>query len=73
MATQASQTAREIPQGRSLTEEEAGEVQEDLAQTNFNMSLDDFVKSWKAGKFDDRKIHNKDVSLAMLVPECWND
>ena len=73
MTTQASQTPQDISQGRSLTEEEAGEVKENLAQTNFGMSLDEFVTAWKAGKFDDRKMHNKAVSLAMLVPECWDD
>ena len=73
MATQASHTTQGIPQGRSLTKEEAREVQENLAQTNFSMSLEEFVTAWKAGKFDDRKTHNKAVSLAMLVPECWND
>ena len=73
MTTQASQTAHDVSQGRSLTEEEARDVQENLAQTNFGMSLDEFVTAWKAGKFDDREVHNKAVSLAMLVPECWND
>ncbi len=73
MATQASQTTQDIPQGRSLTEEEAREVQENLAQGNFGMSLDEFVTAWKTGQFEDRETHNKAVSLAMLVPECWND
>ena len=73
MAIQSSQTTRHVPQGRSLTEEEAREVQENLARTNFGMSLDEFVTAWKAGKFDDRERHNKAVSLAMLIPKCWND
>ena len=74
MARQASQTTRMNPQGRSLTEEEATEVQENLAQANFGMSLDEVVRSWKAGEFDnDRERHSKVISLAMLVPECWDD
>ena len=37
------------------------------------MSLDEFIKAWKAGEFDDdHERHNKVVSLAMLVPECWD-
>lgn len=68
MATQASHTPQDIPQGRSLSEEEAREVQENLAQTNFGMTLDKFVTAWKAGKFgSDREKHNNAVSLAMLV------
>ena len=73
MATQASQTTQGIPEGRSLSEDEAIEVQKNLAQTNFGMSLDEFETAWKAGKFDDRNSHNKAVSLAMLVPECQDD
>ena len=74
MATQASQTTPMIPQGRSLTAEEATEVQENLARANFGMSLAEFVRVWKAGEFDnDRERHSKVVSLAMLVPECWDD
>ena len=42
MATQASQTTPMIPQGRSLTAEEATEVQENLARANFGMSLAEF-------------------------------
>ena len=73
MATRASQTMADIPQGRSLTEDETRKIQENLARTNFGMSLDEFVKAWKAGEFDnDRERHNKVVSLAMLVPECWD-
>ena len=74
MAIQSSQTTRHVPQGRSLTEGEAREVQENLAQTNFGMSLGEFVNAWKSGEFDnDRERHNKAVSLAMLIPKCWND
>ena len=74
MARQAPQTIQMNPQGRSLTEEEAKEVQENLARANFDMSLDEFVRAWKAGEFDnDRERHSKVVSLAMLVPECWDD
>lgn len=74
MATQASKLTREIPEGRHLSEEEAWEVQENLAQTDFGMSRDEFIEAWKAGEFDnDRERHNRVVSLAMLIPECWND
>ena len=74
MAPQASQTTSQISQGRSLTEEEAREVQQKLARTNFGMSLDEFVEAWRTGAFDnDRESHNNVVSLAMLVPECWDE
>ena len=69
----ATQTTQGIPQGRSLTEVEARKVHENLAQTTFNMSLDEFVAAWKVGEFEDRKKHNRAVSLAMLVLECWDD
>ena len=73
MATQTSQTIRETPQGRLLSEDEARKIQENLARENFDMSLDEFIKAWEAGEFDDdHERHNKVVSLAMLVPECWD-
>ena len=53
MATQTSQTIRETPQGRLLSEDEARKIQENLARENFDMSLDEFIKAWKAGEFDE--------------------
>ena len=73
MATQTSQATQETLKGRMLSEDEARAVHENLARENFGMSLDEFIKAWKSGGFDnDRKRHNKVVSLAMLVPECWD-
>ena len=75
MATRTSQKIRETTsKGRMLSEDEARGIQENLARENFGMTLDEFIKAWKAGKFDDdRERHNSVVSLAMLVPECWDD
>lgn len=74
MATQTSQTTRELPEGRLLSEDEARMIQENLARENFGMTLDEFIEAWKSGGFDDdRERHNKVVSLAMLIPECWDD
>ena len=74
MATQTSKTTQETLQGRFLTEAEAREMKENLAQTNFGMSLDEFTKAWKAGEFEgDRERHNKVVSLAMMLPEYWEN
>ena len=74
MATQTSQTTRELPEGRLLSEDESRMIQENLARENFGMTLDEFIEAWKAGGFDDdRERHNKVVSLAMLIPECWDD
>ena len=74
MATQISQTTQEKSQGRMLSEDEARMIQENLARQNFGMTLNEFIESWKAGEFDDdRERHNKVVSLAMLIPECWDD
>ena len=73
MATKTSQTTSEIPQGRLLSKDEARTIQENLARQNFGMTRNEFIESWKAGEFDDdRKRHNKVVSLAMLIPECWD-
>ena len=74
MATQISQKVQDTWSARFLTEEEAREMKENLAQTNFGMSLDEFTRAWKAGEFDDdRKNHHKVVSLAMMLPEYWED
>lgn len=74
MATRTSQTIRVLPEGRLLSEDEARMIQENLARENFGMTLDEFIEAWKAGGFDDdRERHNKVVSLAMLIPECWDD
>ena len=73
MATQTSQATQETLKGRMLSEDEARAVHENLARENFGMSLDEFIKAWKSGEFNgDRERHNKVVSLAMLVPECWD-
>ena len=74
MATQTSQTIRETTSnGRMLSEDEARGLQDNLARENFGITLDQFIKAWKAGEFDDdRERHNKVVSLAMLIPECWD-
>ena len=73
MATQTSQAPKETRQGRMLSEDEARAIHENLARENFGMSLDEFINAWKSGEFNgDRERHNKVVSLAMLVPECWD-
>ena len=64
----------ELPQGRTLTEEEDREMKENLARKNFDMSLDEFTEAWKAGKFDDdRKRHGDVVFLAKMLPEYWEE
>lgn len=66
----ASQTA----QDGIVTKEEAREMRENLARTNFGMSLDESVKARKAGEFDgDRERHNRVIGLAMMRPEYWED
>ena len=61
MAARTSQTTQDIPQGRFLTEEEVREIKENLARTNFGMTLDEFTKAWKAGEFEgDRERHKGD-------------
>ena len=70
MVAQPSKTSQQV----FLTEEEERAVMEELAQTNFNMSLDEFTKAWRAGRFDDdHERHSDVVSLAMRLPEYWND
>ena len=67
-------TIHKTRQARFLTEEEAREMKENLAQTNFGMSLDEFTEAWKAGKFDDDEERHGDViGLAMMLPEYWAD
>ena len=45
-------TNDDIPKPRILTEEESLAMRENLARKNFGMSLAEFTKAWKAGKFD---------------------
>ena len=75
MLTNPSKTIdQEMPKPRILTEEESLAMRENLARKNFGMSLDEFRKAWKAGEFDDdRERHGKVISLAMLLPEYWED
>ncbi len=74
MVVQTSQTDQQASQSVFLTEEEERAVMEDLAQANFNMSLEDFARAWRAGQFDDDYERHSDViSLAMRLPEYWND
>ena len=63
-----------LPQRRMLTEEEDHDMQENLAQKNFGMSLDEFRKAWLAGEFDgDREKHGDVVVLASMLPEYWEE
>ncbi len=74
MLTKPSQKTEEVPQGRILTEQESQAMMENLARTNFGMSLEEFTKAWKAGEFDDNQDKHGDVvSLAMMLPEFWSD
>ena len=67
-------TQRTIPKPRILTKEESLRMRENLARKNFGMSLTEFTKAWKAGKFDgDRERHGKVIALAMMLPEYWED
>ena len=67
-------TDRTIPKPHILTEEESMKMRENLAQKNFGMSFAEFRKAWKAGEFAyDRERHGKVISLAMLLPEYWED
>ena len=55
-----------------LNEEQSREMKENLAREYFDMSLDEFTKAWKAGKFDDDKERHGDVMfLAAMLPEAW--
>lgn len=74
MATQVSQKVQDVRPARFLSEDEARNMKENLAQTNFGMSLDEFTRAWMAGEFDqDQENHHKVVSLAMMLPEYWED
>ena len=75
MLTKPTKTADEdLPQGRMLTEEESREMKENLAREYFDMSLDEFTKAWKAGKFNgDEERHGDVVFLAAMLPEAWED
>ena len=74
MLTKPSQNTEEIPQGRFLTEQEFLAMKENLAQTRFGMSLEEFTKAWEAGEFDDDQDRHGDVvGLAMMLPEYWTD
>ena len=48
--TEFPQPAKELPEGRFLTEEEFLAMKENLAWTNFGMSLAEFTKAWKASE-----------------------
>ncbi len=62
----------ELPKPRILTEEESLAMRENLARKNFGMSLDEFRKAYTAGEFDnDRERHGEVISLAMMLPEYW--
>lgn len=74
MLTKRPETTDDIPQPRILTEEESRLMKENLAQKNFGMSVAEFTKAWKDGKFDgDRDLHGKVIALAMMLPEYWED
>ena len=74
MPTKSPQPAEDIPEGRFLTEEEDLPIKENLARTNFGMSLAEFTEAWRAGEFDDdRERHGDVVSLAMTLPAYWTD
>ena len=49
-------------------------MKENLAQSDFGMSLAEFTKAWLAGELDDnRELHGRVIALAMMLPEYWND
>ena len=74
MPPESPQTVEEPPEGRFLTDDEALEMKENLAQTNFGMNLAEFTKAWRAGGFDDDQERCWDaIGLAMLLPEYWTD
>ncbi len=63
----------ELPKPIFYTEEEWREMREREAQENFGMSLDEFFKAWKAGKFNGKpELHDDVVSLAMTIPKAWD-
>ncbi|MXY20591.1 MAG: hypothetical protein F4Y49_04560 [Dehalococcoidia bacterium] len=74
MVAQRSETNQRETQQIFLTEEEEQAVMENLAQAKFNMSLEEFIAAWRAGKFDDDyERHSDVVGLAMKLPEYWNE
>ena len=74
MLTKPSEKTEDIPQGRILNDQEFLAMKEKLAQTRFGMSLEEFTKAWKTGKFDDDQDRHGDViGLAMMLPEYWTD
>ena len=67
-------TDADILQPRILTEEEDRAMRENLAQSDFGMSLAEFTRAWRAGEFDgNRELHGRVISLAMMLPEYWID
>lgn len=74
MRPEPSDTPQLNEQSRFLTEEEDLAIKENLARTIFGMSLAEFTKAWMAGEFDDDHERHCDViSLAMMLPEYWDD
>ena len=74
MVAQPSDTDQRESQHIFLTEEEEQAVMENVAQTKFGMSLDDFTTAWLAGQFDDdHERHSDVVRLAMKLPEYWSN
>ena len=64
----------DLPRPRILTEEESLAMRESLARKNFGMSLVESRKAYEAGEFDDdRERHGKLISMAMLLPEYWEE
>ena len=56
-----------------LTDEEERQMKEHLARRNFGMTLDEFRRAWKAGKFDDdQERHGDVIFLAKMLPEYWS-
>ncbi len=74
MLTKTSDISHETSEIRFLTEEEDLAMKEELAQKNFGMSLDQCIKAYQSGQFDnDEERHNEVVSLVMMLPEYWAD
>lgn len=45
-------------------------MRENLARKNFGMSLDEFMKAYEAGEFDDDlERHGKVIYPAMMMPK----
>ena len=72
MAGKTSDLSSLTEQDWFVTEEEDLAIMENIAQTNFGMSLAEFRKAWMAGEFDDdQERHVEVISLAMMMPEYW--